>query len=1121
MKKFPNHFKSANNIFLLFQKSILALILLCIVSIGIHAQNAECNLLPPEESTSILKNLWETSVTGCPTLPGCGFYTTPCDAAHEFTDDPEPVLNPEILTINVVFHVIKKTFDYSIDHSVFENCIADVNDIYDGGYSGDMSPTNIQFQLAPIDPNGNNLVNFGLQEYLISEDEYDMILSGSDNQTTQKAFSRYRWPNNYLNVFLIEDSDGGNHASLGAYVRVNEENFAEIEGTQDHFSKTVAHEFGHFLGLQHTFGIAGSDYSCESESDSDDGTSDDDCQILGDFICDTPPHIAQDGDPLCYTNTYTDGLPDVYNNVMCYSGNLRDGFTEGQKKRMRYFLKNNLFLLLSESWSNLQVTSDEFHVNEKIFVDGIIYVKEGGRLSFDGCTVLFTPKSRIYVEEGGVLEITNCSYLSSIYDDNLFDGTNIIWLNATGNADLQYNMDVFWDGIVVFGEGAEPADFSTENNGSLGLVVVEESTIAFANEALVSRSALGCLAYNNDGGIIQVDQSNFYNNYNSIHVSSDRDENYSNRITNSLFTQSLKFIAYYKGLGKDKFIDCSDNYLIDIPINIGDGGFNNGSIYGGAIENYQVIVNNSNDFDMFGNKFISYVNAGVFNQSSYELGGMKVSNSLLSIGDEAEAPNEFEKLSTAIEVYGLNDLASPVTIRNNNFEECKRGITLNANPLSQISDNYFLNNEYGIDDGFHIYIKESFACQIHDNELTTYNDQAGICVDNSFNSALQSPTIDESIIQKNYFTGSFYTCVDVRGANQGLQMACNTFDEIDASTKPSSYFHFDDAEDLTPLSLDPQGNCNAQNNQFYANELNSLENDNSFDRVVMNSDNQNIVFNHGPTLFPSTFSTASTSVNVIANLCQDWPDDNACLPISGIIGGGGNEVTNTNGTGTILTQDIYTIINFVNTQNIAGLRQFLRDKGESWSDKLLIINLVVRKDSLEAEQELAQFNVNTSEDEEFKTLLTAINRGEIQSDGTGKTNRSTILEITQNKQSKYNTMAESALANLEDKSYTRNAPKRNINQVSKQPNFNQLVCFPNPATEQVKISWEQFDHHELDLGASLKIFNLSAQLALQKPLKDCLLNYEGISLDVTALNEGIYFVQIEGMSSVAKLIITK
>ena len=107
-------------------------------------------------------------------------------------------------------------------------------------------------------------------------------------------------------------------------------------------ANTVAHELGHYFGLEHTFRGSGSELANGSN-----------CQTEGDFICDTPadPYISSDpmkeymnGD--CkYISKKKDTNGQYYNpdpsNIMSYYPCYSSQFTKGQYERMvKTYLSN-------------------------------------------------------------------------------------------------------------------------------------------------------------------------------------------------------------------------------------------------------------------------------------------------------------------------------------------------------------------------------------------------------------------------------------------------------------------------------------------------------------------------------------------------------------------------------------------------------------------------------------------------------------------------------------------------------------------------------------------------------------------------------------------------------------
>ncbi len=1134
------------------KKISLFLLLVFYTNMFCYAQDLVCNT--DEIYSDSIDPFLKSGGNGCAQLPVCNSLA--CEDIYEFVDDNE------LLTIKVVFHLIHNPatttdptnnvyLSYNDSQTTYETIqthIGRVNQIYAGTFddnydTDDMTEadTKIQFVLPTTDPCGTELEFAGLQEHFPTQAYYDEIKS---DYNISIAHGQYRWPNNYINVFLIEDGQKGANSSLSNPVSIPDVPFSD----EDNFivAETLAHEIGHSLGLKHTFKSP-----CD-EFGTDDGTPSDDCKIKGDYVCDTQSHSDNYGEDLCYNNDYINELETIYpfypvrNNIMCYktstSSTIREGFTVGQKQRMRYYIKNHLFSLINET-NYTEIEVDTEWTDQKKYVDGYILVKTGSKLTISNSVILFSPYSKIYVEPGGALEINNCSYLSSIYDSNFYGSTNNIWNNYHANNDWvnefffncasfpsQYDYDILWDGIVALGIGEEPEDFSIDNvSDNMGIVKIDDSTIAFANQGVATFDPLFGYNENNFGqgmetGVVQIQNSDFINNLNSVNIMGNRDYNYSNIVTNSYFDNTAEFVSFYlsdnddnpwdgQGNGGGAFYDL--NYLFS-PIPEGFLGANQDFIaYGTALGKFHLDIVRSNNFEVHGNLFKSGAPYKPFG------GGIRARNSAINIGKSdatLEEKNEFIKLNIGIDVYGLNDIASPVNVYGSYFEDISRGITLNTNPFSQIAQNEFSRTS-GVADSYEywIYLNESFACEIFDNDISSNagdNQIYGICINNSFNSDLYETGL-QSTIYGNTFRGDLNACVDVRGSNTDLQLGCNAFNKIN-SKKPYDFFYFADAEDGTLFELDEQGKCDEQSTLFHADEM-DLTGDLTVNRVYVEGNSNEVIFNHGPTTFP-TNSNGDGSINSFQ--CSGVLEDNQCtnLPApDGFINGneGPDDV--------IDITDIISVINIgdltsISNEDLGTIRRLLEENNEVWAQKLLINNLVAYKDSLEAEEQLATFPEDTQDNIEYKTLLTAINRGGASL--TGKKSYTDVSTIAEDKGGKYASMAESALATVWGQSYQRNAPNRNKSkQIIEESILKEIECYPNPANKQITIYWEGFNPNKFN--SNIRVLDLTGQIATKISAQECLINQNGINFTVENLENGVYIVQIEGMAASTKLIINR
>lgn len=265
---------------------------------------------------------------------------------------------PPVYTIPVVFHVIHKGESVGTGTNISDaqilSAIDALNRDYrrtsaDGGIGQGAGPdTEIQFCLATVNPSGNptsgiNRVNG------TSVSGYSANGITSSNESNVKALSR--WDNRYyMNVWVVSEIDGNgadlanpanwSGGTLGyAYQPTNPVTWnSDLDGivavnlcvgndpNQSHgyrlwpwgglTNRTLTHEVGHFLSLDHTF----EGQSC-SESN---------CNTQGDGICDTPPTVQGStcNSPAC-PNTQVENYMD-YTDETC-----QDQFTTGQSTAMR------------------------------------------------------------------------------------------------------------------------------------------------------------------------------------------------------------------------------------------------------------------------------------------------------------------------------------------------------------------------------------------------------------------------------------------------------------------------------------------------------------------------------------------------------------------------------------------------------------------------------------------------------------------------------------------------------------------------------------------------------------------------------------------------------------------
>ena len=207
--------------------------------------------------------------------------------------------------------------------------------------------TRIPFQLtlAKRDPNcqpttgilrvdGSSLPNY-------ATDGIELGGGTGASETAVKALSK--WPNDkYYNIWIVNKIASAGVAGYAYYPGAGPavDGAVILAGVAQSGSSTLTHEFGHGMGLAHTFEGDNNGTSCPINAN---------CNSDGDGVCDTEPHMrgvsCNDVTNPC-TNLPYDSTKF---NFMSYTGGCRDRFTPGQRAKVLYNLHvNRHALMLSE-----------------------------------------------------------------------------------------------------------------------------------------------------------------------------------------------------------------------------------------------------------------------------------------------------------------------------------------------------------------------------------------------------------------------------------------------------------------------------------------------------------------------------------------------------------------------------------------------------------------------------------------------------------------------------------------------------------------------------------------------------------------------------------------------------
>lgn len=240
--------------------------------------------------------------------------------------------------IPVVFHVFGEATNHEslkVTYDLIEDALRKTNEDFQGktsdyNQSGPSSrfekikkPIDVSFRLAKIDPNGNATKGVVF---------YDEPLRGFGNGSGyDENIQMYAWDNDkYMNVYIMKDlyADGDLYNSGVSWLPddyMTSNNLARVvyngsyigTNTDENFRRVLTHEFGHFLGLHHTFNGG--------------------CTYPNDGVEDTPPVESSHWNPdeVNCEGDYTD-----WENFMNYTDAYRH-FTAGQVDLMEYYLNES------------------------------------------------------------------------------------------------------------------------------------------------------------------------------------------------------------------------------------------------------------------------------------------------------------------------------------------------------------------------------------------------------------------------------------------------------------------------------------------------------------------------------------------------------------------------------------------------------------------------------------------------------------------------------------------------------------------------------------------------------------------------------------------------------------
>ena len=414
----------------------------------------------------------------------------------------------QIYEIPVVVHVFADkstlgTLGNPSDAQIIE-WIDFTNKLYANTYYSGNNSTPFPFRLVlakrnPNCQNTNGIVRFNLsgnQDY----NDFGLKFNGAKGITEAELRQMSRWdPTSYYNIYVTNKIDGFNGTSgsgTNGYAYLYGAAGGSVDGAYHHAGvvgkekPTLGHEFGHALGLYHTFGQGDSTKECQT-------TSADDAYTTGDLVHDTAPTINGNYYYSVYgvsqpTSAIINGcskapFDNVVTNVMNY-GSYRNKFTQGQVDRsVALFLEFRLSLLKSKALVpiNPNETSSS-PIPSQCRPQNLINKAADGRLYNIGITkVKF---GTINVSSGtpmgttGVVfytDNTTKSCISNAFTTNVEAGSVVnIELTDGGNTDAPGRFSVFVDynNDGIFGSNETVIPFSIGTNGLLKTAITIPTT---------------------------------------------------------------------------------------------------------------------------------------------------------------------------------------------------------------------------------------------------------------------------------------------------------------------------------------------------------------------------------------------------------------------------------------------------------------------------------------------------------------------------------------------------------------------------------------------------------------------------------------------------------------------
>jgi len=294
---------------------------------------------------------------------------------------------------------------------------------------------NTRFQSANMSFYLYDAINYIPQSSFYDQDEFQYAIDMMQRNNVDI--------DNVVNLYFINSIAGATSGIIAGYFLPGIDGIAVVKNEAGTGKTVLAHEFGHYFGLPHTFGTS------SAPKELVDGSN---CTIAGDYFCDTPADPNDFPWNCPYSDTIKDANGDTYNPdpgfYMSYASDFcKYKFSQEQMDYMNYYLNNSRPDLanLDSIDKTLLAQTTLVLPNDNAF--GIDYIVDFQWLAVAGA------------EYYNLLVARDFGFQNILLDVN-WNGTNFV-------AELEADSLYFWK-VVPYAEGNTCTNYTVANKLETG-----------------------------------------------------------------------------------------------------------------------------------------------------------------------------------------------------------------------------------------------------------------------------------------------------------------------------------------------------------------------------------------------------------------------------------------------------------------------------------------------------------------------------------------------------------------------------------------------------------------------------------------------------------------------------